>query len=600
MRTLICPTCSCSLLRKLQTAYPTWFCPQCHQEFPYGVDQTSLNHNYSPGLEHWSSQAEVASRYLTPQERHQLAQHKVQKLEKLNFLKDYFLNAISHELYAPLNHIQLALDVLSDTVHAPGTTPEEMQAYINVLQQEFDQQNRLINSLITLQQVKAGLYTVEMLPIGVSDWINSVVDEFREILNRKSITFALKLPDNLPLVEGDRSLLNSILREILSTTIHLAPQGSEIQIHSRTAPGRLEIQVTQESPGSQSVESLQGHHSSPGTYQSYGSTAQEFTSFQQISTLEPWLQTDISIGLILAQNLVASMGGVIWVGHHQTKKFVMLELPHKTHADRPPTPEEKLMGYVAYYVSRGRPVISPWDGELTYTGSVYSYWGYDHEFYGYWRGLQRRRDFQDLCLRADHHSFGEFLHGAYEVHSCARCQLPIVTSGDAMVGTPNCPCDEPALSAYYHQLSQMGQKTRVLVLGSSPQQGDSYETLFARNRLEVTFIESLEDLQSQETLSCMDLVILPDLNPRESQQWMQKLRRHPSLQKATFLALSPHGKKCQPWIPQDQGMVISQPLNGLLGYLLTPYGGDYLAQYLQQAGQDQGDTSRLHWFPGVS
>ncbi|MEB3274418.1 MAG: HAMP domain-containing sensor histidine kinase [Prochlorothrix sp.] len=599
MKTLICPTCSCSLLRQLHAEQPTWFCPQCHQEFPYGnIVSTSLTpkslETYTYSTPPVTTTTSVESRYLTPQECHQFSYHKIQELEKLNYLKDYFLNAISHELKAPISHINLGLQMLSESLKAPEIDPVLLQNYVDVIQAEFQQESRLVNSLMTLQQVKSGLYSTEQVTIPLSAWLPTILQDFETLATYKDLSILFSIPKDLT-IQADRDLLTAIVREMLSHAVQVTPNRGTIALAAKTSLGRVELQVIHSLP----EQSLKSGASNGEVQNSLDSAHSPFAfqSFYQVPTSEPWLHQDVHIGLILAQNLASSLGGIIWVGQTEAQTFWMLELPDVQAQQRGPSPEDLLMGYVAYYVSRGRPVVSSQGEELLFQGEVYGYWGYSNHFYSYWRQLQQRSDFNELGLRGDLYSFREFLNGRCGIGACARCQLPVPLLDNGTPTPSTCPCDDTLIQAHYHTLAQAEPSvTQVLVLDHPPEHLEACHNLFLRNRINIHFIPDLEHLTAEDLPDRIDLVLLPALAPQDSQKLMQQLQSLPSLSQAAFIGLSPHAQACTPWA-QPQ----SHPQEQIEDLLLTPYGGDYLAQYLQKLCKSRShfQPNQLHWFPGV-
>src|SRR6476619_3856875 len=112
-----------------------------------------------------------------------------------------------------------------------------------------------------------------------------------------------------------------------------------------------------------------------------------------------------------------------------------------------------LISYVAYYVSRGKAVISPLSDRLSFQGLVYEYRGYHRDFLLFWQRLQQRRDFYQLCLEGDTFTFKQLLEHRYEISECARCYLPIPTPMGGALDVPACHfCDrEPSLKSAERQ-----------------------------------------------------------------------------------------------------------------------------------------------------
>ena len=259
---------------------------------------------------------------------------------------------------------------------------------------------------------------------------------------------------------------------------------------------------------------------------------------------------------------------------------------------------ERLMSYVAYYVSRGKTVISPLSGSLAFEKSVYQYWGYHRDFEDFWEQLQQRRDFRELYLEGDVYGFGEFLDGSCTVGECARCNLPIPMLEGHAYDVPNCTlCEIPCLSqervANTESQSFEDEQgiTHVVAIGAKPTDYKTLEECFSLNGFEVTFVPNPEEVTSQSLPPVVDFVLIYELSSEaEGQAWAQQLSRHPQLQGVPSVALSAKAGHGLPWMERTLG---------IKDYVLSPYSGDRLAHHLRQLLQPhlRPDTSDLYWFP---
>jgi diguanylate cyclase (GGDEF)-like protein len=262
------------------------------------------------------------------------------------------------------------------------------------------------------------------------------------------------------------------------------------------------------------------------------------------------------------------------------------------------TQTELLKSYIAYYLSRGKSPISPVNGPLPFKKSVYQYWGYHPDFQEFWKQLLSRRDFRELYIEGDVYCFGQFLDGRCTVSECARCNLPIPIPEGHAYDVPNCTlCEQPGFS----QPSSDEQKspnveeklgiTRVLAIGIPPADAENLEEWFSRNGFQVIFVSHREDISPQSFPFKLDLVLIYEsISAAEGKAWAQALARYPQFQAVPIVALSAEAGGGLPW---------SQRTLGLKDYVLSPYGGDRLAEHLRRLFKSQlrNDTAKLYWFP---
>jgi diguanylate cyclase (GGDEF)-like protein len=262
------------------------------------------------------------------------------------------------------------------------------------------------------------------------------------------------------------------------------------------------------------------------------------------------------------------------------------------------TKTDLLMSYVAYYVSRGKVVISPLSGSLSFEGLVYRYWGYHRDFQEFWRQLQQRRDFGELYIEGDLYSFSQFLGGSCTVSECARCNLPVPMSEGSVRDTSNCTLciDSWLLHQKLNDIEAKSLKdesniTRVVAIGATPSNYQTLKEWFSINGFEVTFVSRPEDLTPQSLPRTVDLVLIHgEVSEAQGKAWAKELSRYPQFQDVPIVALSADAGYGLPWIERTLGVE---------DYVLTPYSGKLLAHYLRQVLKPQlsNEPAALHWFP---
>ncbi|WP_233219748.1 GAF domain-containing sensor histidine kinase [Pleurocapsa sp. CCALA 161] len=140
-----------------------------------------------------------------------MRQH-IKQLQKLNQLKDDFMNSMSHELKTPLTSMKIAIKMLRQT----EISPQMREKYLDILEEEWNREYNLIKDLLTLQQVESGelSYKPQELHLGktIEDLRQSFVAKWQTDRNL-NLVCAVE-PPKLK-IHTDAESLEYILHELL-------------------------------------------------------------------------------------------------------------------------------------------------------------------------------------------------------------------------------------------------------------------------------------------------------------------------------------------------------------------------------------------------
>lgn len=96
--------------------------------------------------------------------------------------------------------------------------------------------------------------------------------------------------------------------------------------------------------------------------------------------------------------------------------------------------------YLAHWFQLGKGVVNEGDGSVYLPESIIRGDRYSDEFERCWQTLMQANH-QKLYLRGTQQSLADLLSPAWEITSCARCDMPIPTNYKQMPETP-CTCDD--------------------------------------------------------------------------------------------------------------------------------------------------------------
>jgi signal transduction histidine kinase len=150
----------------------------------------------------------------------------IDQLRHLNQIKDEFLSTVSHELRTPLTSMAVAIRMLRQS-----DLPIERRAkYLDILEQQCNQEIKLINDLLALQQMESKTSPIQLDKIDLKQLIQELVLSFEQKWAEKGLTLAVDLPQRSLQLQTDSDSLNRILQELLTnagkysepnTTVHL-------------------------------------------------------------------------------------------------------------------------------------------------------------------------------------------------------------------------------------------------------------------------------------------------------------------------------------------------------------------------------------------
>jgi signal transduction histidine kinase/DNA-binding NarL/FixJ family response regulator len=276
------------------------------------------------------------------------SQQQVTELERLNQLKDEFLNTISHELRTPISSIKMASQLLEIRLTSLGlleTDGEQMGRYLQILQSECDREISLINNMLDLSRLDAQMEPLNPTPIKLQDWIPHLLEPFAAQVQRQQQQLVIEIAEDLTPVVSDLASLGRVLTELFNNACKYTPAQETIKVTasiesrkiSRLAerlgrglkPNSIVLQPYQNSEALQpSPTFLAIRVSNSGVEILPTEQSRIFDKFYRIPNADPWKQGGTGLGLALVKRLIAHIGGEIQVMSAQnwTSFTVMLPL----------------------------------------------------------------------------------------------------------------------------------------------------------------------------------------------------------------------------------------------------------------------------------
>lgn len=272
---------------------------------------------------------------ITEHKQIEMAKVKIEELTQLNQLKDDFLNMVTHDLRAPMTNIKFALRMLRQNLspeYNGHRSPDRINHYFQILQQECDREIALINDILDLQQFDSGRHALNQEVIDLKQWLSQVINPFQERATSRQQTLAVTVTSPLSSVISDQVVLTKILSELLNNACKYTPPQASIVLtvnlerpSAHTSWNSVDKPSASIDAGSSGILML--------TIQNLGVDIPAdqlpliFEKFHRVPGGDRWKQGGTGLGLPLVKRMVEQLQGSIEVDSRSERTCFTVKLP---------------------------------------------------------------------------------------------------------------------------------------------------------------------------------------------------------------------------------------------------------------------------------
>ena len=231
-----------------------------------------------------------------------------QRLKELDKLKSDFVSNVSHELRTPLTAIKGSVDNMLDGL--TGELNEKQSRYLTRIKSNADRLARLINDLLDLSRIEAGI-KLNRMNLSLPTVVKEVVESLGSVAAEKLINLEIKTADNDLTAWADPDRVAEVLTNLLGNAIKFSPTGGNVTVSlARSGNNWVKVSITDAGTGIRPEEANR-----------------IFDKFYQVSHPEQPKASGTGLGLPIAKALVEMHGGRIWlesqVGHGSVFSFTL-------------------------------------------------------------------------------------------------------------------------------------------------------------------------------------------------------------------------------------------------------------------------------------
>jgi len=214
------------------------------------------------------------------------------KLQEVDDIKTKFFSHMSHELRTPLASIKEGTSLLLDGLG--GDVSENQQRILSIVVQESNRMIELVNSLLDLSKMEAGMMEYQFSSTDIAGLVNHSLETLAPLAEAKNITIENQV-GALPPVLADHERMQQVFRNIIGNAIKFTPEDGRIIIDAVAGKEFMEITVHDTGPGipAKNLELI-------------------FHKFQQGTRENGENIKGTGLGLATVQQIIIAHGGKVW------------------------------------------------------------------------------------------------------------------------------------------------------------------------------------------------------------------------------------------------------------------------------------------------
>ncbi len=228
------------------------------------------------------------------------------KLKEVDKLKSDFFSLMSHELRTPLTTIKEGTNLFLEGLKDEDATAKQRRL-LTIINEECIRMITLVDSLLDLSKMEAGMMTFNFIPINLVSIIDTVTREIEPLAETNKITVKKELQDDLPQIKIDCDRILQVLRNLIGNAVKFTPEGGQVRICATNSKQYIKVSVTDTGSGI-----------------SKDNLISIFEKYHQESSNKI---KGTGLGLSIVKHIINAHGGKVWVEssseHGSTFSFVL-------------------------------------------------------------------------------------------------------------------------------------------------------------------------------------------------------------------------------------------------------------------------------------
>jgi PAS domain S-box-containing protein len=226
--------------------------------------------------------------------------HDVTREKMIERMKTEFVSISAHQLRTPLSAIKWTLKMFLDG--DLGEITKEQKEFLEKTYKSNERMINLINDLLNVTRIEEGRYLYRPVLADIVPICQSVIDSYKDEIEKKNLKFEFKKPKELPKVRVDIEKISLAIQNLLENAILYNLPGGKIEISLELKENKVEFSIKDTGIGIAKDQQ-----------------SRVFTKFFRAPNAMRMETEGSGLGLFITKNIIEAHGGKIWFESEEGK-----------------------------------------------------------------------------------------------------------------------------------------------------------------------------------------------------------------------------------------------------------------------------------------
>lgn len=151
----------------------------------------------------------------------------VTKEKEISQMKSDFVSQASHELRTPIASINAYVEMLLDSEARDEAARQE---FYNIIKAEAERISRMIDNMLNISRIEAGIVSVERSEVDFAKVIRDVIETMKPQAAAKNIMLIEKIGPLIYTAEADHDMIHQAILNLVSNAVKYTPDGGRVTV----------------------------------------------------------------------------------------------------------------------------------------------------------------------------------------------------------------------------------------------------------------------------------------------------------------------------------------------------------------------------------
>lgn len=213
-------------------------------------------------------------------------------LKQIDGLRRELIANVSHDLRSPLTVIHGYVETY--LMKKDSLTEEEQKKYLEAILVNSERLTKLVADLFELSKLEAKQVAATIEPMALNEMLIDLTKQFSLLAAQKKVEIKIDVPDKMPLISADTSLLSRAIHNLLDNAMKYTNSGGTVEMKTEIENAHVVVSLKNTGEG---IDSTDLPH--------------VFDRYYKAASQKP--QHSTGLGLAIARHIILLHGGEITV-----------------------------------------------------------------------------------------------------------------------------------------------------------------------------------------------------------------------------------------------------------------------------------------------